>query len=421
MSKSHAVIVEPSRELEVLGDYDVVVVGGGIAGVAAALASARGGAKTCLLEKFCALGGLATIGNVIIYLPLCDGRGHQVSAGICEELFRLSVNDEPSSRPSLRIGPVPSCWERGGDESERAKRRMEVGFNPVTYMYKLERLLLKHHVTILYDTRFAGVLKGGSAIEAVIIESKGGRQALTARAVVDASGDADVCQASGERTVSVGGNVRCGWYYYVDNGEVKLKCWSQPFSATKSFPQNGRTFRGDSARQVTGQVLESRHLQMQDLEKTRQANPGHDIFPIMTTTMPTHRMTRRLSGAITLRPTSVHRWYDDCVGIISDWRKAGPVYAVPFRALAAVRTGNLITAGRCISSLGDTWDVTRVIPACAVTGEAAGLAAAMLAIQRDGQETGATFAELDVRALQAALRRKGVLLDRHLVEDGAQA
>lgn len=421
MLKNKRTIMEPAHELPVLGDYDVVVVGGGIAGVSAALAASRGGAKTCLVEKFCALGGLATLGNVIIYLPLCDGRGHQVSAGICEELFRLSVDDETKERPALRIGPVPACWAPGGNEEERLRRRLEVGFNPVTYMYKLERLLLKHKVTIFYDTRFSDVILNGRAIEAVVVESKGGRQALTTRAVVDATGDADVCHAAGERTVSVGGNVRCGWYYYVENGEVKLKCFTQPFSATKSFPQNGRTFRGDSARHVTSQVLESRHLQMQDLAKMRQAQPDHDFYPIMTTTMPTHRMTRRLSGKVTMRPASVHRWYDDCVGIISDWRKAGPVYAVPFRALAAVKTGNLIAAGRCISSLGDTWDVTRVIPPCAVTGEAAGLAAAMLAIQRDGQEVGLTFGELDIRSLQAALKRKGVLLDRRLVEAGAVA
>ena len=71
---------------------DVVVAGGGIAGISAALAAARSGAKVLLIEKQCILGGLATAGLVTIYLPLCDGRGNQMSHGIAEELFHLSIS-----------------------------------------------------------------------------------------------------------------------------------------------------------------------------------------------------------------------------------------------------------------------------------------------------------------------------------------
>ena len=70
-------VIEGQRELPVLGKYDVVVAGGGIAGVAAAVAAARNGASVCLLEKAFGLGGLATLGNVIVYLPICDGMGRQ--------------------------------------------------------------------------------------------------------------------------------------------------------------------------------------------------------------------------------------------------------------------------------------------------------------------------------------------------------
>ena len=84
--------------------YDVAVIGGGVAGVAAALAAARRGAKTVLIEKTVAMGGLATNGLVLVYLALCDGLGHQVSFGITEELLKISN----------KYGPYdPKDWKNG--------------------------------------------------------------------------------------------------------------------------------------------------------------------------------------------------------------------------------------------------------------------------------------------------------------------
>ena len=84
--------------------YDVIVVGAGVAGVAAALEAARAGLSTALIEKTIFTGGLATTGLVNIYLPLCDGRGTQVSFGIAEELLQLSLKYGP--------GDIPATWRQ---------------------------------------------------------------------------------------------------------------------------------------------------------------------------------------------------------------------------------------------------------------------------------------------------------------------
>jgi len=92
--------------------------------------------------------------------------------------------------------------------------------------------------------------------------------------------------------------------------------------------------------------------------------------------------------------------FDDSVGMFSDWRKAGPIYELPFSTLYGATIKNLITAGRCISVTDSMWDITRVIPVCAVSGEAAGTAAAM----------STDFDTIDIQKLQSKLSSQGVIL-----------
>ena len=94
-----------------------------------------------------------------------------------------------------------------------------------------------------------------------------------------------------------------------------------------------------------------------------------------------------------------HKYFADSIGLISNWKKKGPIYEVPFGALIG-DLKNVIAAGRCISNTDAMWDVTRVIPCCAVTGEAAGIAAAM----------GGDVDTLDVAELQKKLVNNGVVL-----------
>ncbi len=410
MQKS--VIHECGRDLRICGDFDVVVVGAGIAGCAAALAAARvKGTRVCLVENFCLPGGLATIGNVIVYLPLCDGMGHQVCGGLSEKFLRLSVEKETYDCWDKGIVRVPECWNKGGNEEERKEKRYRAEFNPMYLALALESQLRAKRVKLLYAARFADVIKEGRNIKAVVLETKDGRIALTCRAVVDASGDADVCIAAGEQTVKYPRNVRCSWFYVQEKGDMRL--YRETDAGYLRDPEHKfkRIYQFDAMNGIPNQIIAS-HDKVRERLAAIEAADGTAPFIANIPTFPTFRMTRRLVGKVTMRAGDDHRWFNDTVGMTGDWRKRGPIFCVPLRAQTAVETDNLIAAGRCISSAGDNWDVTRVIPTCAVTGESAGAAAAMLAA--DG--TISSFEELPVTALQKHLKDNKVIIDRTILD-----
>ena len=110
-------------------------------------------------------------------------------------------------------------------------------------------------------------------------------------------------------------------------------------------------------------------------------------------------MTRRIVGKTTLDIYSDKK-ITDCVGLIPDWKKRGVAYKLPYSALYSANVKNLIAAGRNISVTDDSWDVTRVIPVCAVSGEAAGVAAANTS----------DFAKYPVKELRKKLSARGVIL-----------
>ena len=199
-------IREPARDVPVFDQYDVVVVGGGIAGVAASVAAAREGARTALIEYGFGLGGLATLGNIIVYLPLCDGNGRKVSGGLAEELLKLAIKQgDPLHAPGGY--DIPDCWKPSGDKARRTEERYKLAYNAESYRLALETFVLRAEVDLLYGMRFCDVSKKRGRIEAILVESKSGRVALRCRAVVDASGDGDVCAHAGEPTITCNMNV----------------------------------------------------------------------------------------------------------------------------------------------------------------------------------------------------------------------
>ncbi len=390
----------------------MVVVGGGIAGVAAAVAAARNSVTVCLIDKESALGGLATLGNVTTWLPICDGHGRQVIGGLGEELLKLSVANLRNDNPTAQFVNIPACWRPGGKVAERKQLRYQTDFNPSDYLFALEKLVVDSGVKLMYDTRFCAIRREANGLSHLIVENKSGRFALACGTVVDATGDADVCFLAGERTESLNSNVPCGWYYTFKKGQLERHAHSNPYNSYGTQEGvHGPFFRGDDGEQVTGHILKSRELARAKLAKLRELHPEEDVQLITPATIACFRMTRRLAGPFSLGEQHMHHWFDDTIGLTGDWRKAGPVYALPLRTLCAPHTPNLLVAGRCISADTTVWDVTRAIPTCVVSGEAAGTAAALAV-----RTTHSNVQALDIGALQQQLQSQGVLLDPALVK-----
>lgn len=387
-------VKEEIRSIPVKYQPDVVVAGGGVAGIAAALAAARNGADVLLVEKQCLVGGLATAGLVTGYLPICDGRGHQVSYGMAEELLRLSVTYGTESK-------LPEAWFENRSLEEKQKRRYMTDFNAQFFALLTEKLLLEEKVHILYDTVICDVRMEEERITELIVENKSGRIGIRAKTYVDATGDASLYQMADQDVRLFGrGNILAGWYYYFNGAKVKLRPlgFAEVFDEDKKDtvkPLINRRFSGVDGQEVSDYLLLSHEATLQDILEMRVENEA--VVPTAITTMPQFRMTRCIEGEYVLKETENDVSFPDSIGMISDWRKRGMIYEVPYRTLYSKKLRNVISAGRCISVDDGMWDISRVIPPCVVTGEAAGTAAALTE----------DFSALPYEQLAQQLRKQG--------------
>jgi hypothetical protein len=265
-------------------------------------------------------------------------------------------------------------------------------------------------------------VKDGDIITSVIVENKSGRSAVEAESVVDCTGDADLCRLAGAPTaLHAGGNGLASWYYYFSGGKVSLKMFGLadavpdrapkkeerrekdrlPAARVESLDKSVR-FTGVDGEELSRAVITAHARMLDDITARRREEASY--VPVTVSTIPLVRMSRRLAGAYTLDESDSKKHMADSIGMTGDWRKRGPAYELPFGTLYCREVKNLLAAGRDISVTDAMWDITRVIPPCAVTGEAAGTAAAL----------GSDFPRLDVPALQKRLSAQGVRL--HLEE-----
>ena len=202
--------IERTEKIPFYRNYDVIVAGGGVAGVAAALAAVREGKRVLLIEKACILGGLATIGHINFFVPMCNGRGKQIIAGMAEELLRLSVR--------YGYDTIPAEW-KNGEPAEPTNVRYVTRFSPWIFAIALTDLLTSSGVQILFDTIVTDVLMKGRNCEGLLIQNKSGRSYCTASVYIDTTGDADLLFRAGVPTVQ-GKN----YFTYIGHGVTVESC-----------------------------------------------------------------------------------------------------------------------------------------------------------------------------------------------------
>jgi FAD-dependent oxidoreductase family protein len=387
-------------------NYEVAVVGGGIAGVAAALASARAGRKTVLLEKTILLGGLATTGLVYIYLPLCDGNGTQVTFGICGELIKLSLKYGP--------GDIPTGWNNKKNAPEAQRYRCI--FSPASLMLALDEVLQEAGVDIWLDTLICDAkVNSENRLEAIEVENESGRGKINADCFIDASGSGIVARragASGSDEI----NYLSIWaleYNQQSKAPRKLAADINMYYGGSAFGGTDYdTIRGINGRKVSDFVLDGRKI-LRERYQEKYASGEADrknLFSLKLPAMPQFRKIFAVDGMEILNSDQHATFFESSIGLVADWRKTGYVWEIPYGTLVPKKIKGLLTAGRCISSIGDAWEITRVIPTAALTGEVAGVAAAM------SVEQGITPDKLNISALQTKLKSAGFPL--HLQDVG---
>lgn len=424
-------ITLPQQTVPVVAECDVLVVGGGAAGMSAAIAAARQGADVILVERYGYLGGLASGGLIVLLLTLDDGDGNQVIAGQCQELVeRLEQRgacyypprDEWGSRDEALIEQCRRWGLVWGSGPHRV--RYSVAYDPEEFKYIANTWVAEAGVRLMYHRWASDVTytidrphgRPAGRISHAVFTSKGGREAIRCAYVIDTTGDGDVFAMGGEAfaseqihpwlwfrmagvdDVDAAQAAREGFFFKtVRPGQVLM-----PWGAAERIERRIDATNPDD---LTFAEIECRRMVMEEVDRLRAQAPGfRDAY--LTDMALTLGVTesRRLDGAYTLARDDANVVLDDVIATTGHWTKYGALYHIPYRSLLPKRSSNLLVAGRCISVDHRVHHATKEIPPAFATGEAAGIAAV------HALRASAAVQDVDVAALQSSLRAAGAWL-----------
>ena len=380
---------EPAREIPVIAETEVLVIGGGCAGLGAGVAAGREGADTLVLERYGYVGG-ASAGGLVITLP--EDRQGVLTRELEDRLLKIG-GAAIMDNNWLAWCPEKLKWV-GSLMLEEAEARM------------------------LLHSWCVGCLKEGDAVTGVVVESKAGRQAIKAKVIVDCTGDADVAAFAGVPSVKgdENGEMQHVTMMFMMAGADKTEFKSREYTeeptehmhgvSTDIYPGQlniwgGRIgdIDGTNPWDLTTAENELRKRIFAWEAWARRCRAGcKEAYITMTSPQVGVRETRRILGEYSVAKADwdAKTVFDDHIGFAYEEK------SFPYRSLVPREVDNLLVAGRCISHERDILDPVRLVPPCMVTGYAAGMAAAL------SVREAVTPRRLDVGKLQARLKANGV-------------
>lgn len=401
------------EDVRVRGEYDVIVAGGGVAGVAAAVAAARLGKKVLLLEKSMKLGGLATLGLINYFVPMCNGRGKQIIFGMAQELVELSIRYGYGEIPPEFVnGQIPADKLAAYESAGEKPPRYAIRYSAEIFALALTEWVRDAGVDLRFDSVVSRPVMDGQRIRGVVVEDKSGREYFGAKMFIDVTGDGDLMARAGVPTVTRGNfHTFLGFQVTLDTCRRALEKQDIQFAHCgiaggginlygDHQPTDIPLYDGTSADEVNRYLIAN---QLEMLAKLKQSDRlTRDVVTLPG--MAQFRTTRRIDGDYVLQESDTYRHFADSVGAVNDFDRRDYLYEIPYRTM--VRTGwdNLITAGRSAAGDGYAWDVLRVIPPAIISGQAAGIACAQAI------DSGKAIWDVDVPALQSELARENVVI-----------
>jgi hypothetical protein len=463
MKTATGFISEPMRKIPVFREVDVVVVGGGPGGVGSAIAAARTGAKTVLIERYGHLGGMASGGLINILPNLSDISGKQHLFGLNQEIIsRMEARGAAFYPAKEHWGTTDSeivdYYARANMQWFYIRKDPNVGYQErVLYTAVVDPEVLKDElndmvagagVELLLHSWGTRPIMDGNRVKGVFFESKSGRQAILAKAVIDSTGDGDLFVGAGaEFDDELDNDIRTAWLAFtfwmanVDIQRVEEFRHAQPVKHAEMMQEltrlggythyfNGilknqdgvlwyHTFQvqpeasdAQDVEELTRVDVRGRKRALITYEFMRKYMPGCEKSFIMQTAPQLGTQGgRRVIGEYILSPRDMEsdEVFKDTIVVLAnndngEISAKHPTICIPYRCLVPIKVDGLLVACRAFSSTNSVNQYFNIIPPCIAYGQAAGTAAALAA--RHGIQP----RHVDYQELQANLVKQGVHL-----------